>query len=137
MTTYTGYKPYIKGKQYENRLVQILRKHKFFVIRSPASGKRSKFYTPDIVAIKNGKSFLIECKYKSNKKSIYLEQYKYKQFKYLLSISGARGLICVYYLSIGEFRCLDANDYDKITDKYVEYSFHSFKTRGVPPEKIL
>jgi len=136
MSIYSGYKPYLKGKHYEHLLAKILKKHKFFVIRAPSSGARSKFYTPDIVALKNGKAFLIECKYKSDNKSIYFERFKYKEFKYLANLAGSRALICAYYLSLGGFRCLDIDNYDKITEKYVEYSFSSFKEKGIKPEDL-
>lgn len=45
--------------QYERSLKKYLESKGFFVIRAGGSGARSKKYTPDLVAIKNGKILII------------------------------------------------------------------------------
>lgn len=54
-------KNYQKGYRGENELVHILSERGFMVLRAPRSG-RINLPSPDIVAVKKGKIYAIECK---------------------------------------------------------------------------
>ncbi len=54
-------KSYAKGYRSERNLVHILAKRGYMVVRTPRSG-RIGLASPDIIAAKDGKLFVIECK---------------------------------------------------------------------------
>ncbi|MFH1420570.1 MAG: Holliday junction resolvase Hjc [Candidatus Aenigmatarchaeota archaeon] len=58
-------KAYSKGYRLERKLVHLLSDRGYMVMRSPRSG-RMNVPAPDIVAVKNGRVFVIECKNHAN-----------------------------------------------------------------------
>jgi len=66
-------KPYKKGYRAERDLVHILAKLGYMVVRTPRSG-RIGLPSPDIIAAKNGKLIVIECKSRAKGFQIPLEQ---------------------------------------------------------------
>lgn len=60
---------YAKGYAAERQLVHILAKLGFMVVRTPRSG-RINLASPDIIAAKNGKLIVIECKSRAEAFSI-------------------------------------------------------------------
>jgi len=66
-------KPYKKGYRAERDLVHILAKRGYMAVRTPRSG-RIGLPSPDIIAAKNGKLIVIECKSRRKGFQIPLEQ---------------------------------------------------------------
>ncbi len=132
-----GRREYYKGKRYEIKLMQKLKKLGYFVMRSPGSGRGSRrIWYPDIVAIRLGRPVFIEVKERGNNRDIHLPKIKYRQYKYIQHLAGADFYLCVFYKAIGEFRCLELDRYDYETDRYYVYKFRSFVEKGHRVEEV-
>jgi len=95
-----GREAYEKGKMFERQLGKILLNHGFFVIRSPASGRRTKkFIYPDLVAIRKGKVLLFEVKMRKKRETVYIEKRKYDNLKFAAILSGGIPYLAVYVSS--------------------------------------
>lgn len=66
-------KSYAKGYRSERELTHTLSKMGYMVIRAPRSG-RINLPSPDIIAVKDGKIIVIECKSRAAAFSVPLEQ---------------------------------------------------------------
>src|SRR3989338_969552 len=73
MTNLHMTKAYAKGYRAEHEMVHTLSKLGFMVTRAPRSG-RIGLPSPDIVAIKNGKILVIECKSREDAFTVEKEQ---------------------------------------------------------------
>ncbi len=93
-----------KGFQAERELVKKLWRYGFAVLRGPASGSgaRTIFY-PDLLAIYKGRIFVIEVKYRSTDKDIYIDKEKINKLKDFAQRAHAEILIAVKIKNKGWF----------------------------------
>lgn len=132
-----GVRIYRVGKSYEYMLMYKLKKCGYFVMRGPGSGRGHRgLYAPDVVAVKKGRVLFIEVKYLEDGRPVYLEKEKFNKLKYIVNLAGAIPLICVFYKDIGDFRCLESNNYDRTTNEYYVYNRRSFIERGKKVEDL-
>ena len=131
-------RPFDVGRQFEFLLARILYDCGCVTIVSPASGKRnSLFRPPDIVVVKDGRATFFEVKYRGDGRDIYVGLKEFEEYRDVVRRSGSRLYICTFYSEIGYFRCLDLEDYDHITNRYVVYRRTSFYARGRDPREIV
>ena len=131
-------RPYDVGKLFELHLARTLFNCGCITIVSPASGKRNNvFKPPDVVAVRDGRATFFEVKYRGDGRDIYIRRREFEEYRDIVRRSGSRLYICTFYSEIGYFKCLDLEDYDNITNKYVVYRRTSFYTRGKDPRKIV
>jgi Holliday junction resolvase len=64
---------YKKGYRGENELVHMLAKKGFMALRAPRSG-RINLPSPDVIAVKSGKVYAVECKSRKNGFKVPAEQ---------------------------------------------------------------
>ena len=132
-----GYSPYRKGKYYEYRLAQELKKEGFFVVRSPASGRRGqKLIYPDIIAIYRGKACLIECKMLGDKRNVSISRSQFERMLKMKKESGCPFFLFIYYKDIGEWRGLPVEAFDWETASFVVFSRHSIIKKGITPHEL-
>jgi Holliday junction resolvase len=83
-------KAYRKGYTGERELVYRLYEKGYMVLRSPRSGRIS-LPTPDIIAIKKGKIFVIECK--SRKSGFKIYETQINQLREWVEKAGAKAFV--------------------------------------------
>jgi Holliday junction resolvase len=128
---------YAIGRRYEYLLMRIFKRRGFYVIRAPASGKGSRsFFYPDIIALNHERKILVECKFSDVDQDIYLSKDRVRKLRWIADKILAETYVCVYFTSIGGFRCLRLSDFSRETEKNYIYSFKKFSEDGLDPEKI-
>lgn len=133
-----GRREYYKGKRYEIKLMQKLKKLGYFVMRSPGSGRGTrKIWYPDVVAIRKERVVFIEVKERGDNRDIHLPKQQYRQYRYIQDLAGAEFYLCVFYQSIREFRCLGIDRFDYETYRYYVYKFRSFVEKGHRVEEVF
>ena len=129
---------YEKGRRYEYKLMEELKKRGFFVIRSPASGRRSKrFFYPDIVAIRKKRILIVESKMYSDKRGLYIPKNQWKKLKWIQNITGGEAYVSVYYKDIAEFILVHIDTYDKKTERYYVWSRKSVIEKGRTIDELV
>jgi len=99
-----GYVRYVKGKKAELQLAKLLRGLGFFVMRSPASGRRvRRFIYPDLIAIKKGRVLMFEVKLRKHRDTIHLSLRKVSNLVKAAEIAGGEAFIAVYVSIDGEW----------------------------------
>lgn len=92
-----GSEAYKKGKQAEYELGKRLLRLGFFVMRAPASGRRSKrFRYPDLVAIRKGRVLLFEVKMRKHRDTIHIPYRQVENLRYASELAGGEPYIAVY-----------------------------------------
>lgn len=79
---------YVTGRAFEHELKEYLKKGGWFVVRSAGSKK------PDLVAAKNGKIMVIECKVTKEKKA-YLDKEEVQNLKAVAEAFGGEGMFAI------------------------------------------
>ncbi len=79
---------YITGRAFEHELKEYLKKDGWFVVRSAGSKK------PDLVAAKNVKIMVIECKVTKEKKA-YLDKEEVQNLKAVAEAFGGEGMFAI------------------------------------------
>jgi len=109
----------LKGIRFERLLVREFRVRGFFATRIPVSGRTySGLRYPDVIAIKNGQVFLIECKMLSDTRNLYIDIDRYNELRQIQEITKVNVLIAIYYSDIAEFIFLTLDSVQRITPKY-------------------
>jgi len=125
-------KTYRKGVRYERLLVRQLRKLGFFATRVPVSGRTSlDIRYPDVIAIKSGKTFLIEVKMLSDTRHLYIELERYRELEQIKKQTKVPVLIAIYYYDIGEFIFLPLESVQKFTNRYAVWERSYILERGL------
>jgi len=130
--------PYIRGRRYEYKLMSILKKNGFFVMRSPASGRKSvRYYYPDIVAIKQGRIIIFEVKMIGDKRALYLPRRQYRKLEWIRRVTGAECYISVYYKDKGKFLFVDLNSYERKSNRYYIWSRRYITEKGKTLSEVV
>ena len=133
-----GKREYVKGKHYELLLARKLRKMGFFVVRAPASGRgKARRPFPDLVAIRSGKVFFIEVKERGDNRPIHVPKRLRDHFLSMAARAGAEFLLCVFYRSVGEFRCLELAACDYESKEYCVFRYRTFLEAGRRIEEVF
>ncbi len=83
----------------ERDLARLFWKKGFACIRGPASGAKAKRVVyPDIVAMKNGKIFVIEVKTREKRETIYVEKTKVERLIEFSKRAGGSAFLAVKYM---------------------------------------
>ena len=128
-------KPRRKGEDYEWRLTRELQKHGLFTLRIADFSSRKLGY-PDLIVVKNGKAMFIEAKYRADDRHILIPIERYEKMKRVEEITGARIILCVLYRSIGDWRCIDIDNYTWRTNRHIVYTRNHITEKGVSPNKL-
>ncbi len=87
------------GFSRERDLARLFWKKGFACIRGPASGaKAKKVVYPDLVAMKNGKIFVIEVKTREKRETIYVEKSKIERLLEFSKRAGGLALVAIKYM---------------------------------------
>jgi len=130
-------KYYDVGKAIEYKLVSILHRHGFLVVRAPASGRRCRrIYYPDVVAVKNGKTFIFEVKLLNKPKTLWIKIRHYYRLKEVEERSNGKAFIAVYVADLKEFRFIPLEKINKFTNNYFKLSVHDV-AEGLRLDDIL
>jgi len=86
-----------KGRYGEYKLMQLLTKHGYFVMRAPGSGTRVKrFAYVDVIAIKKGLILLFEVKRRQRRDTITFHKEQIEKLKEAEEKSGGHAHVAVY-----------------------------------------
>jgi len=89
----------------ERDLARLLWRKGFACVRGPASGAKAKrIIYPDLVAIKNGKIFVIEVKTREKRETIYIERLKIERLVEFSKRAGGRAFLAIKYMDGSEWR---------------------------------
>jgi Holliday junction resolvase len=133
-----GGSEYAVGKAYEYKLMRILMEKGYYVVRGPASGRRAtRIFYPDVLAVKKGSVLLVEVKHRGDARAVTISKRKYNMLKWASEVTGGRALVCVHYTTLGGFRCLDVDGYDRETPGGYVYYYVSFEQRGFDPSVTM
>jgi len=92
-----GYERYERGKRAELELGRRLLRVGYFVMRSPASGRRARrFRYPDLVAIRRGRVLLFEVKLRKHRDTIHIPWRQVENLCYASQLCGGEAYIAVY-----------------------------------------
>ena len=129
---------YEKGRRYEYKLMEELKKRGFFVIRSPASGRKSiRFFYPDVIAIKDRRILIIESKMYSDRRALYVPSNQWRKLKWISEVTGGEGYISIYYKDIGEFLLVPLDSFDRKSDRYYIWDRKSIIERGLTIDEVV
>ena len=86
-----------KGRYGEYKLMQLLKKHGYFVMRAPSSGSKVKrFSYVDVVAIKKGLILLFEVKRRQKRDTITFRKEQIDKLKEAEEMTGGNAYVAVY-----------------------------------------
>jgi len=86
-----------KGKYAEYKLMQLLKKSGYFVMRAPASGSKVKrFSYVDVIAIKRGVILLFEVKRRKKRDTVIISKEQIEKLKEAQDLTGGLSYIAVY-----------------------------------------
>ena len=125
---------YRKGKYYEYQLMWFLKKHGYYVIRAPASGRRGKrFFYPDIIAIKKGEILIIEAKMLTEPRGVYLDKDKVQKLLWVAKVTGGKSYLGVYYKLHKKWFFVPIEKYQSETEKGFWYGYRHILENSVNP----
>lgn len=108
-----------KGFSHERDLVKRLWEHGVAVIRSPASGSKTKRVVyPDVVAIYKGRVIVAEVKSVSRPRDIYIEKPKIERLKEFASRAGGEAYVVVKVIGSGEWLFIPLNMLEETGKSY-------------------
>ena len=106
-----AYRAYVKGRRAEYQLIRILQERGWAVIRAPASGRRSGLRPggpayPDIVAVKSGRTLVLEVKYRSRMDTVYLHERQVRILRQWAERSGGEAYVAVKLAGWKDFKII-------------------------------
>lgn len=120
-----------KGKWAELRLMQILKRAGWSVLRAPSSGSGYRESVPDVVAVKKGRVLVFEVKYRQSSRSIPLPEEKYMAVKKYAEQAGGEAYLAVKLKGEKDFRVIPWEEAERQeTGRGVFYVFYKHVIDG-------
>lgn len=122
-----GSAPRLWGRGAEYRVMRLLRRHGWRVLRAPASGARRREPVPDIVAMRNGRIVMFEVKLRNPMRTVYLDEIKYLGLKRYAEESGGDLYLAVVPGDVRDTRVVEwskAELYETSRGRYYVFRKH-------------
>ncbi|GGP20764.1 Holliday junction DNA helicase [Thermocladium modestius] len=126
-----------KGSSYERKIANYLWEEGFAVLRGCSSGGGvRRRYVPDIVATINGKTLVIEVKYRAREGTIYIEGDKYARLLEFARRASGAAYVAVKYGS-DKWRVIPAEKLERTGEGNMAVRPSAVAELGMPLEALV